>query len=319
MPAAARRPGANPPLGIGLILLGAVFFACLDNTTRYLGATLPVLLILWSRYAFQAVVMAVWLLVTRRRPGGAGFAVSHRLFQAIRGALLLATSAISFYGLQFIPAAEFTAISMLTPVIVTLLAAWLLHERVSRMRWAMVFGGFMGALIVMRPGSGVFGWTVLFPLASACTYASFQVLTSKLAGVENPYTTHFYTGLVGVVLMTPVLWLSAVDVAGVLGAASPAQVLQLLGIGLFGTTGHLLLILALGLAPASTLMPVFYSQIAAAAAVGWLMFGYLPDRWAWLGMFVVGVCGAASAWLNMREAAARNQPLPAATVDAMAD
>ena len=319
MPVISRRPGANQPLGIALIVLSGLLFASLDNTTRHLGATLPVLLMLWFRYGFQALAMAIWLAISRRRPGGADFAVSQRVFQVIRGALLLATSGFSFYGLQWIPAAEFTAINMLTPVFVTVLAAWLLRERVSPLRWAMVFGGFAGALIVMRPGSGAFGWAVLFPLAAACTYAAFQVLTSKLAGMESPYTTHFYTGLVGVVLTTPVLWLSSVDVIGALRNATAFEYLQLFGIGLFGTAGHLLLILALGLAPASRLMPFAYCQIASAAAIGWLVFGYLPDGWAWVGMAVVAVCGGASAWLNVREATARDRPTSPTAIDATAD
>lgn len=319
MPVAFRRPRANLSLGIALIVLSGLLFASLDNTTRHLGATLPVLLMLWFRYAFQALAMAIWLAISRRRAAGAGFAVKQPLFQAIRGALLLATSGFSFFGLQSIPAAEFTAINMLTPVFVTLLAAWLLHERVSALRWAMVFGGFTGALIVMRPGSGAFGWAVLFPLAAACTYAAFQVLTSKLAGMESPYTTHFYTGLVGTLLATPLLWFSPVDVLATLRGASAVEVLQLAGLGLFGTAGHLLLILALGLAPASRLMPFAYCQIASAAAIGWLVFGYLPDRWAWIGMAVVAVCGGASAWLNVREAAARARPPSPTTLDATAD
>ena len=319
MPSALRRAGGNPQLGVVLIVLGAICFASLDNTARYVGMTLPVLILLWARYAFQAAAMAIWLMVTRRRPGGAGFAAVHPKFQAVRGALLLATSAFTFYALQYMPAAEFTAISMLTPVFVTLLAAWLLKEQVSAVRWALVFGGFTGALIVMRPGSGLFGWAVLLPLAGACTYASFQVLTSKLSGSESPYTTHFYTGLVGTALMTPLLLLSPIDLGATLAAASPTHWALLLAMGLFGTVGHLLLILALGLAPASTLMPFFYVQIAAAAAVGWLVFDYLPDGWAWVGMTVVGLCGAASAWINVREAAARRRPISRATADAIAD
>lgn len=318
MPAAFRRPSANLPLGIALIILSGGLFAGLDNTTRHLGATLPVLLMLWFRYAFQALAMAIWLGVSRLRPGGAGFAVRQPLFQAIRGALLLATSGFSFFGLQWIPAAEFTAINMLTPVFVTLLAAWLLREAVSPLRWAMVFGGFAGALIVMRPGSGAFGWAVLFPLAAACTYAAFQVLTSKLAGMESPYTTHFYTGLVGTLLATPLLWFSPVDPVSALRQAGPSELLQLVGLGVFGTSGHLLLILALGLAPASRLMPFAYVQIASAAVIGWLVFGYLPDRWAWIGMAVVAVCGGASAWLNVREAAARERPPSRTALDARA-
>ncbi len=297
--ALARAP--RPWVGVLLILAMTVCFASMDSLTRLLGSVVPVLLLLTTRYAFQAVVMAVWLGCSRRH----GLRTAHPRFQLLRGSLLLATSAMSFWGVQHMPVPEFTAINMLTPVLVTLLAAWLLKESVSPLRWALVVGGFAGALVVMRPGSGLFGWAVLFPLLGACTYASFQVLTSRLAALESPYTTHFWTGAVGTAILLPVLAFSGIDVPAFI-AATPATTLGLmLLIGLLGTTGHLLLILALGRAPAATLMPFTYAQIGVAALLGWLMFGQLPDFWAWVGMAIVSACGATSAWLNLRSAGAQ--------------
>ena len=293
----------HPALGIALIVLMASCFASMDSTIRYLGAHLPVLLILWVRYGFQALVMAVWLAIASLRRGERSpFAAAHPRFQAVRGLLLLATSAMSFYGVQHMPVAEFTAINMLTPVLVTLLAALLLHEPVSRLRWALVIGGFAGALIVIRPGSGLFGWAVLFPLAGALTYASFQILTAKLAALESPYTTHFYTGLTGACVLSALIALSPIEVNATLAAATAGQLGLLALIGTLGTVGHLLLILALGLAPTGTLMPFVYTQIGVAALIGWLAFDHLPDSWAWVGMAVVSACGAAAAWLNVRQA-----------------
>lgn len=304
--------GQRPALGIALIVLMAACFATMDTSIKYIGAFVPVLLVMWGRYLTQTLVMTAWLL----RSKTSGFRAEHPRFQALRGVLLLLTSTSSFYGVQYMPVAEFTAINMLTPVVVTLLAAWVLHERVSRLRWALVCGGFAGALIVIRPGSGIFGWAVIFPLAGAFSYASFQVLTSKLAALESPYTTHFYTGLTGTLVLTPLLLASPIDVVGVLRAASHGHLALMLGIGLLGTTGHLLLILALGFAPTSTLMPFIYVQIAAAAAVSHLMLGAVPDGWAWVGMAVIAACGAASAWLNVRKAAL---PASAVAADTMAD
>lgn len=315
----ALRTAARPGLGVALVLGMGLCFAAMDTTTRLVGGVLPVLLLLTARYAFQAVVMGLWLAFSRQHR----LRSAHPRFQALRGALLLATSAMSFYGVQYMPVPEFTAINMLTPVLVTLLAAGLLKERVSALRWALVVGGFVGALVVMRPGSGLFGWVVLFPLLGACSYAAFQVLTSRLSALESPYTTHFWTGAVGTALLLPVLGLMAargLDIPAVLQAA-PGWALGLMAlIGLLGTTGHLLLILALGTAPAATLMPFTYAQIGAAALLGWLVFGQLPDCWAWVGMAIVTVCGAASAWLNLRSAAAaaRRADAPVAA-DTIAD
>lgn len=310
----ASNPRHRPALGIALILLMAACFASMDSTIRYLGAFLPVLLILWARYSFQALAMLIWLgsQALRGKPGQ--FRAAHPKFQAVRGLLLLITSAMSFYGVQYMPVAEFTAINMLTPVVVTLLAATVLHERVSRLRWALVIGGFIGALIVIRPGSGLFGWAVLFPLAGALTYASFQVLTAKLAALESPYTTHFYTGMTGSVLLSLILAFGPFEVLAPLRAASAWQLGLIAFIGLLGTVGHLLLILALGLAPTGTLMPFVYTQIAVAATIGYFVFGHAPDGYAWLGMGVLSACGATSAWLNVR----RSQQSPV-SVDTIAD
>jgi drug/metabolite transporter (DMT)-like permease len=319
-----HRPGQ----GITLIVLMAACFAALDNSVKYLGALMPLMFLLWWRYTFQALAIGTWMAVDAlRRPAAVGaslasgaavlgpvpgasrwdsFRTAHPRFQALRGLLLLVTSAFSFVGLRYMPVAEFTAINMLTPVGVTLLAGWVLHEQVSRLRWALVIGACIGALIVIRPGSGLFGWAVLFPVAGASTYASFQVLTRRLAALESPYTTHFYTGLTGMIAMTPLLWLIAGDIDQALRDASAGQFGVLLAIGVLGTVGHLFLIVAFGLAPMSTLMPIFYVQIALAAGLGWLLFRTVPDTWGWIGMGVIAACGAASAWLNVRDAQQRD-------------
>lgn len=109
------------------------------------------------------------------------------------------------------------------PVPVTLLAAWLLKEHVRPARWALVGLAFAGARVVIRPGSGLFGWAVLFPLGCAVTYASFQVLTSRLSALEDPLTTHFRTGLVGTAIPLPLLLASGIDVRCALAAATPLQ------------------------------------------------------------------------------------------------
>jgi drug/metabolite transporter (DMT)-like permease len=301
----AQRPG----LGIGLVLMMGACFAVSDTLIKYLGGWLPVLFLLWARYAIQAGAMAIWL----ARRGWRGFATVHPRFQWMRGALLLVTSGMSFFGLQLMPVAEFTALGMLTPVVVTMLAAWVLHEPVSRMRWALVCGGFVGAVIVIRPGSGVFGWAAVFPLLMALCYGCFQVLTSRLASLESPYTTHFYTGFSGAVLVTPLLLLHAGDYLAAAQAVPATKLLLVLGIGAFATAGHLCLIFAFAHAPMATLMPFVYTQIAFALAVSFVVFRHVPDGWAWVGMAVIAACGAVSAWLNARQA---NAQRPASIVAA---
>lgn len=299
----------RPALGIALVVASAACFAVMDTTTRYLGAFVAVQLMLWSRYALHTLVMAGWLALDR----GKSFRTRNPLFQALRGSLLLGSSTLAFFGLQHLPVAEFTAIVMLTPLLVTLFARWLLHEIISWPRWALVCGGLAGALIVIRPGSGLFGWAVVFPFGAALSNAVFQVMSSRFAARESAHTTNFYTGLTGVTVLTPILLMSSIDAAATLRAAPMLQLTLLLAIGALGTAGHLLLVMALGQARTATLMPFLYTQIAFAALVGWLVFRAVPDAWGWVGMIVIAVCGAASAWLNMR------RPVSAVEADTIAD
>jgi drug/metabolite transporter (DMT)-like permease len=299
VPAAPRH---RPLLGIALIALATLFFASMDNTARWLGRHLPVLSFFWARYAVQAAIMALWL---GARQGRAGFRSASPRFQLLRGLLLAATSALVFYGLQHVPAPEFTAINMLAPLLVTVLSAAWLKEPTTGLQRGLVGGGFLGALLVVRPGSGLFGWAALFPIASALCFASFQLLTRHLAGTESVATTHFFTGAVGTAVLTPFLLADLGPAVAAIGAA-PAGVLALvLLLGVLGTAGHLLLLIALGQAPASTLMPLSYLQIGFATVLGGLIFGQWPDGWSLAGMAVIAACGAAGAWLNVRGARAR--------------
>ena len=311
MTGAAPRPG----LGIALVIAMSACFAVSDTLIKYLGAWLPVLLLLWARYAVQAGTMALWL----ARQGRRGFATAHPKFQWTRGALLLATSGMAFFGLQRMPVAEFTALGMLTPVVVTMLAAWVLHEPVSRLRWALVWGGFAGALIVIRPGSGVFGWAAVFPLLMALCYGCFQVLTSRLASLESPYVTQFYTGFSGTLLVMPLLLFHAGDYVAAAQAVPLAKLALVLAIGAAATAGHLCLIFAFGVAPMATLMPFIYVQIACALGVSWLVLRHVPDGWAWVGMGVIAACGALSAWLNARQSGAARSPASIVAADTIYD
>jgi drug/metabolite transporter (DMT)-like permease len=221
--------------------------------------------------------------------------------------LLLSVSALGFFGLRFMPVAEFTAVVMLTPLLVTLLAALLFGEEVSPLRWALVIGGFAGALIIVRPGSGLFGWVALLPALAALLYAAFQLLTRRLAGLEHPLTTHFCTGLVGTAVCSLLLAVLPTNLLGELARLDAAHTALLLAVGALGTVGHLLLIFALGMAPMSLLMPFTYLQVLFATLIGGWMFAHVPDAWAATGMGVIAACGAAAAWLNAREAQQRRE------------
>ena len=310
-PASTHRP----LLGIVFVIGAASCFAVMDTTVRYVGAYFSVALVLATRYGLHAAIMTLWIVLSTQR----SFRSANPMFQIARGALLAFSSAMAFAALRRMPVAEFTAIVMLTPVIATLVARIWLKERISPLRWTLVVGGFVGALIVIRPGSGIVGWAALMPLAACFSNAAFQIMTSRFAPHEDPFTTNFYTGATGMAIATPILLASVADPIDTLLGAPGLHVAALLAVAILGTTGHLLLIMALGKAPASTLMPFQYAQLGVAALAGYIAFGVAPDGWGWVGMAVIAACGAASAWLNVRAAAARLRPVSAVQVDTLAE
>jgi len=198
------------------------------------------------------------------------------------------------------PLAEFTSIVLIAPLVVTLFAATVLKEEVSPLRWALVAGGFAGTLVILRPGGTVFSWVILLPLGLVVTNAWFQVLTSRLARTEKPLTMHFYSGWVGTLIASVALPFAWAPLPGWHWWA----ILCLMGF--MGTVGHLFLILAYQRAPASTLTPYLYGQIGFAMLTGWVMFAQVPDLTSLVGMALIAVCGAAGAWLTVRE---RKEPI----------
>jgi drug/metabolite transporter (DMT)-like permease len=295
---AARHPLA----GIALVVAACVCFSALDSTTKYVSATVPVLMALWFRYAFQAIATTVTVLPLR---GLAALRTMHPKFQILRGVLLLTSSVFAFESLKYMPVGEFTAIVMIAPLAVTLLAATVLKEDVSTLRWMLVAGGFAGTLVIIRPGGQTFAWASLLPLGMVVTNAWFQVLTSRLARTEDPVTMHLWTGWVGTLVASialPFVWT---------GIANPWSWLLLCLMGIAATIGHFMLILAYQRAPAATLTPYLYSQIAFAMVAGVVVFSHLPDGWALAGMALIAICGAAGGWLTMRETRLKMEPVEA--------
>ncbi|MBA4264277.1 MAG: EamA/RhaT family transporter [Comamonadaceae bacterium] len=289
-----RFPANLPPsvIGVAFLVLATACFAVLDTTVKVVGASMSILVAVWFRYVFQAIAVAAFMLP---RQGRKLLRTEHPRYQVVRGVLLLMVSVLSFVSVQYMPVGEFTAIIMTTPLVVTLLAALFLKERVSALRWALVAGGFTGALLVVQPGDSVIGWASLLPLLMVFTYACFQILTSKMARTENPMTMHLYTGWVGALVATaalPFIWQGMPD----LGTFA-----LLCLIGLAGTVGHFLLILAFARTQASTLTPFLYSQIGFAMLCGWVVFDHIPGRLELGGIVLIVLCGATASWLTARE------------------
>jgi drug/metabolite transporter (DMT)-like permease len=283
--------------GIGLVIVAVACFATLDTTAKLSTAAVPIMMAIWFRYFFQAVATTLVLLP---RYGVSVLRTEHPRYQVLRGSLLLASSTLAFLSLRYMPLAEFTSVVLIAPLVVTLFAATVLKEDVSPLRWVLVAGGFVGTVIILRPGSSIFSWAILLPLGLVATNAWFQVLTSRLARTEKPLTIHFYSGWVGALIGSialPFVW-------------EPLPGWQwwalLCLMGFMATVGHFFLILAYQRAPASTLTPYLYAQIAFAMLAGWIMFTQVPDTASLIGMALIAICGATGAWLTVRE---RHEPI----------
>ena len=288
----------QPVAGIALVVAACACFSALDTTTKFISATVPLLMALWFRYAFQAVATTVTVLPVR---GMSALRTLHPKFQVLRGVLLLVSSLFAFASLKHMPVGEFTAIVMIAPLAITVLAATVLKEKVSAMRWSLVTGGFAGTLVIIRPGAEAFQWASLLPLGLVASNAWFQVLTSKLARTEDPVTMHLYTGWVGTLLASialPFVW-----------TALPAWWMwaALCFMGFMATVGHFALILAYQRAPAATLTPYLYARIAFAMLAGWLVFSHAPDAYAVAGILVIAGCGIVGTQLRAHAQRARGQ------------
>ena len=290
----SESPTRGTGAGIVLILAAVCCFAASDTLAKILTAHYSTLQLLSIRNWVHVLVILLlgWPLLGRRL-----FQANNLRWQWQRGLLLLTCSFLAFTSLRFMPVAEFTALIFVSPLLVTLLAARMLKERVSRARWCAVGAGFIGVMLIIRPGSGLFGWAALIPLVLACLSALFAILTRKYARDDDALTTLFYTGLTGALassLTVPFVWRTP----------PPADWPALLALGVIAVAGHYMFVLAFRRAPASTLSPFSYAQLIFATLFGVLLLHAVPDRWSFIGMGVVVASGLAAALLQRFEARA---------------
>jgi len=289
-----------PYAAIALFLVAGLCLSSLDTTAKYLVRDQSLLIVVWARYAGQMLVVTpfAWKKV------GGGFWRTRRLgLQLLRSTALLLATAFFFAALRFLPLAEASAISFLSPVIIVLMSGPVLGERPSAARWIAAIAGFLGILIIVRPGSVVFQPAALMMVATALCNATYQLLTRKLLD-ENVHTTLFYSALVGTVALS-LLWL-VLPSSGASSLPDLRTAALFLMLGVFAGTGHWLIIAAYGRAPASLLTPFTYLQMIWATLFGYLVFGHLPDRWSAIGMSVIVISGLLLALREQRRFAATN-------------
>ncbi len=282
-------PDSNPlRRALPLFLLAGLCLSSLDATAKYLVRDHDLFLVVWARYAGQMLVVTpfAW-----QRIGPGFWRTRHPALQFLRSAFLLTATLCFFGALRYLPLAEGSAITFLAPIFVIVLSGPLLGERPTRSRWVASVAGFMGILILVRPGSAIFHPATLLLVVAALCNAFYFLMTRKLAG-ENAYTTLVYSALVGTVGLSLALpWqLHA-------GAPTLHEAALFLLLGLFAGLGHWFVISAYLLAPASLLTPFAYLQIIWATLYGFAIFGQLPDRWSALGMAVIVANGL---WLALQ-------------------
>ena len=273
-----QAPTYRPLMGILFMCLAGSFLPMMNGLAKLLSQDYASEQVVWARTVSHLVFVlalfvpkAGWGLLRTRRPG----------VQFLRSCLLIASTSLFFSAIRHVPIAKAASISFTAPLIVMLLSAPLLGERVTRTRLLAAMVGFGGVLIVIRPGFEVFHWASLLILGSASCYAVYQVLTRLVAGIDRPETSVVYSVLVGAVLMSlivPFSWKTPDSVVDALLLGS---------LGVFGGLGHYCVARAMTYAPANFVSPFQYWQMIGSVAIGYLLFAEVPDAFTWLGAALI--------------------------------
>ncbi len=274
-----------------VFLLAGFCLTSLDTTGKYLVQDHSLFLVVWARYVGQMLVVApfAW-----HRAGNGFWRTRQLSVQLQRSAMLLGATVCLYGGLRYLPLAEGSAILFLAPMLIVMLSGPLLREKPTRARWIASITGFVGVLVLLRPGSAVFHPAALLLLGAALFNALYNILTRKLIH-EDVHTTLFHSALVGTVVLTAALPWGVDEIS-----LTPGDGGLLLLLGLLAGLGHWFVIAAYVLAPASLLTPFTYVQMIWAVAYGYAIFGQLPDRWSMVGICVIVASGVYLAIMEHR-------------------
>jgi len=283
----------NRLTGIGLISLTYVLFTLLDGSAKWLVQSVPVIVVVWLRFLTQVLLAGAVLLPLR---GRALVRTRHLRWHVARGLMFCAMTGMNFWALQYLLLTVTASIFFTVPILIALMSAPLLGERMDAKRWAAILIGFTGVLVIVRPGSAAFHPAMLLSMVNAVLYAAFNLMTRKLAAYDAPETIQFLPALVAAVVLAPFA------LAAWQAPQGWFEWTLLCLMGVFGGTGHYLLAMAHRYAPASTLAPFLYQQILYMALFGYLVFGSVPEPAVWLGAAIVVGSGL---YLFARERRAR--------------
>jgi drug/metabolite transporter (DMT)-like permease len=252
-----------------LFLASIGFITVVDTSAKYLTADLHAFEIVWGYFLGIVTPLVIYALAIGAPRRGLLY-TGRPVLQIARSGLLVLSIATLFVGLTYLPIAEATAISFMSPLFIVALSGPMLGERVGIHRWVAVVIGLLGVLVIVRPGGGLAHWAVSMPLIGAVAFAAYQLSTRVLAATDTVFATLFYTGVGGffwTCLLVPFFWTMP----------SPGQWIAFLAIGSLGVAAHLCLIKAFELAQASLLAPFNYTKLVWAALAGYLVFGDVPS------------------------------------------
>lgn len=301
----ARSPSADSVRGAVIMVAAILLIPVMDAAAKLLGTGTPPfgppmspLQVSFASLSFQVLFLApvvFWVF------GWATLQPPRRDLLIWRGTLIVATNVSFFAALLFMGMAEAAAIFFVEPLILTVVSAFFLSERIGWRRIAAVLTGLIGAVIVIRPNFLAVGWAALLPLAAAMSFTAYLLLTKITSRVTDPFIAHFWAGCSGAVFLAGVLMIAMVVAPDVTVGLNAAPIMAiwptqrqwglLAGLGLIATITHLLIIVAFSKAPASVLAPLQYFEIIAATALGWVLFDEFPDGWTWVGLAIIVLSG----------------------------
>ena len=268
-------------VALAFLLIATLCFGFGDTLAKLLVQEVPAI---EANFLRSVVVVALVVPYTFRKAGRDVLKSRHPWLQFTRGALVVVASIIFISGLQFLPIADASAINFVWPLLITLFSIPLLGEKVGIRRLSATLVGFIGMLLIVRPGSAAFQWAAIYPLGAAVLWALASVLARKIAANDRGETTIVWSALISLLvsgLLLPFIYVQPSLNALMLG----------LVIGLVSAIGHSVLIYAFERAPASTLAPYTYIQLVWAALFGYLVFGTIPDSWKFAGASLIVASG----------------------------
>ena len=262
-------------------LLAWVMLPIMDGFAKYLSADLPVLQITWARYFFTvAFILPIMFFFFRKNLVW----TDKPKLQLIRGLILLTANVCFFYSISIISLAKALTLAFIAPLIVTAFSPIFLGEKVGFRRWSAVIIGFIGSMVVIRPGFVEINLASLAALGTGVMYGFYLIITRKLSSSDNPLLTLLLTGVIGAIIISfvmPFVWIKP----------TLNQWSMMAAIGIFACVGHLFIILSLKYADASKLAPFSYFEIVTNIIIGYYFFSDFPDKWTFLGLFIIILSG----------------------------